>query len=264
MSKLYLVFFGLFFLISACVSDQELDFSTLKGDPGYFVECYLKPGDVYKLSATKIQPIYEDYILDYSLEFLVTVDTIKLVQGLYREVNSDYIFNYGHVYRFTPFQQQTVSLFVITPEKDTITSISTIPEPVAIEEALLTDGYVSFKFKTTVNSGHNYYITSIATHLQDTIETESLFLDYGHINTVQTEAFEYDLKAEVFERVEVTLKRVTRDNFNYQISLWNANKANSDNLTFPSPLDGNLTHAMGIFTCYTEDLVTLRKGKYEL
>ena len=97
---MYLVSIGLFLLISACVSDQELDFSTLKGDPGYFVECYLKPGDVYKLSATKIQPIHEDYILDYSLEFLVSVDTINLVQGLYKETNSGYIFNYGHAFRF--------------------------------------------------------------------------------------------------------------------------------------------------------------------
>ncbi|MBI9061030.1 MAG: DUF4249 family protein [Marinilabiliaceae bacterium] len=253
MNKMYLVFIGLFLLISACVSDQELDFSTLKGDPGYFVECYLKPGDIYKLSATKIQPIHEDYILDYSLEFLVTVDTINLVQGLYKEANSGYIFNYGHPFRFAPLLQKTVSLRVISPENDTITSTTTIPEDVTIEDAQLKDKNLSFSFNTSPDGRHNYYITSIAMYLQDTIDTESVFLDYGHIHSVQTEEFEFELKADDYNQVEINLKRVTRENFDYQISLWNANKANNDNLTFPSPLEGNLSNAMGIFTCYTED-----------
>ena len=253
MNKMYLVSIGLFLLISACVSDQELDFSTLKGDPGYFVECYLKPGDVYKLSATRIQPIHEDYILDYSLEFLVTIDTINLVQGLYKETTSGYIFNYGHAFRFTPLQQKTVSLLVISPEKDTITSTTTIPDDVTIEDAQLKDKNLSFSFNTCPDGRHNYYITSIATHLQDTIKTHSMFLDYGHIHSVQREEFEFELKADDYKQVEINLKRVTRENFDYQISLWNANKANNDNLTFPSPLEGNLSNAMGIFTCYTED-----------
>lgn len=261
MTKMYLVAIGLFLLISACVDDQELDFSSLKGDPGYFVECYLKPGDVYKLSATKIQPIYEDYILDYSLEFLVSVDTICLVQGLYKEASSGYIFNYGHAFRFTPLLQKTVSLLVISPDNDTITSTSTIPDDVTIEGVQLMDKKLSFSFNTSSDGRHNYYITSIATHLQDTTETESLFLDYGHINAVQTEEFEYELKTDDYDQVEIHLKRVTRENFDYQISLWNANKANNDNLTFPSPLEGNLRNAMGIFTCYTEDSKVLHRKR---
>ena len=257
----YLVLLGLFLFLSACVDDQELDFSTLKGDPGYFMECYLKPGDVYKLTATKIQPIYEDYILDYSLEFLVAIDTIELVQGIYKEAGSGYIFNYRHAARFIPVQDKTVSLRVISPENDTITATSTIPDQVAIEAAQLTVQGVSFSFKTTSEGSHNYYITSIDAHLTDTIETQCLFVDYGYINAVQTEDIEFDLKTDEYERVEINLKRVTRENFYYQVSLWNANKANSDNLTFPSPLAGNLINAMGIFTCYTEDSRVLHGKK---
>ena len=47
--------------------------------------------------------------------------------------------------------------------------------------------------------------------------------------------------------------RITKDCYNYQISLNEANSANQGSITTPVPLEGNIEGALGIFTCYTED-----------
>ena len=244
-------------ILSSCIENRELPYDGLNAEPGYFIECYLVPGDLYRLSATKLQPLYDDYILDYSLEFDVWVDSLKLWQGLLREENTEYIYNYGHFQRFSPLANQSVvEMEAITPEGDTVTAESTIPVDVKILNGEFDDDLVKFDFVLSEESWHNYYMININTENADTTHHNIRFLDYSHLSIADTVSFEYGIsKTENIDELTVILRRITKTNYDYQISLENAKDANSDNLVLPSPLAGNLENATGIFTCYTRDSV---------
>ena len=59
------------------------------------------------------------------------------------------------------------------------------------------------------------------------------------------------------EEIIFTLKRITKANYDYQVSLNAANTANQSSITTPVPLKGNLQGALGIFTCYTVEKQTV-------
>ncbi|WP_430932992.1 DUF4249 family protein [Saccharicrinis sp. 156] len=243
-------------LLFSCIENRELPYNGLLAEPGYFIECYLVPNDRYKLTATKLQPLYDDYILDYSLEFDVRIDTLKLWQGLFRENNSDYVFNYRHSYRFEPSNKTSIDVQVITPEMDTVVATTTIPEEIDILNEKRTGDDISFGFELSEQGWHNYFMININTAQKDTTFRKVRFLDYSHMNTRDTVNINYTvLNSETFDRIEIILRRITKANYDYQISLENAKDANSDNLILPSPLAGNLKNATGIFTCFTRDSV---------
>jgi hypothetical protein len=251
-------------ILFSCNNENELEFSNLHTEPGYFIECYLLPDDVYKLSATKIKHISEDYILDYSLDFTVYIDSIRLLQGLFKEQSSNYIYNYGSAETYIPDGSKHAYIKVISPRNDTITGKTTIPESVFIEELSLSDDVVKVNFETSENCLHNFYIVNFNTLINDSVRRDAVFYDYSHINKRVTEEIRYKIKKNIdFDMIEIQLRRVTKENYRYQISLWNANNANNDNLTIPAPLDGNLINAMGIFTCYTEDIDTIKNMHQE-
>lgn len=248
----------LFILLSAflfsCIENKELSFNGLHTEPGYFVECYLIPGEDYRLSATKLQPLHEDYILDYSLEFDVKIDTLSLKQGLFKQNGTYYLYNYGHPYRFIPRNQTLAKLHVITPDNDTITASTTIPEQVHICNALLQNNEVKFDFVLSAESWHNFYMININAQHTDTLIRKNRFLDYSDKNFEDTVSFKYDVVPNGnLEKLKVVLRRMTQANYEYQISMQNAKDANRDNLVLPSPLAGNLKNATGIFTCFTCD-----------
>lgn len=243
-------------LLCACVENRELSFNGLHTEPGYFVECYLIPGEVYRLSATKLQPLYEDYILDYSLEFDVNIDTLTLKHGLFKQYDSHYLYNYGHPYRFIPGQNALVQLYVRTPDNDIITASTTIPEQVHLFNAQHQNNEVKFDFVLSSESWHNYYIININAQHTDTLIRKNRFLDYSDRDTEDTVSFKYNVDLnDDLRKLKVVLRRVTRANYEYQISMQSAKDANRDNLVLPSPLAGNLKNATGIFASFTYDSI---------
>ena len=250
---IYILIFGLFY---SCVENRELSFNGLYTEPGYFVECYLIPGEVYRLSATKLQPLYEDYTLDYSLEFNVKIDTLTLKHGLFKQPSANYLYNYGHTYCFIPKKQDLAQLFVRTPDNDIITATTTIPEQVDLFNALFHDNEIKLDFMLSADSWHNYYMININAQHTDTLVRKNRFLDYSDRDTKDTVSFKFNVTPKGdLEKLTVVLRRMTRANYEYQISMQNAKDANRDNLVLPSPLAGNLKNATGIFTCFTCDSV---------
>ena len=244
------------FAIVSCIENRELPYGSLIAEPGYFIECYLISGENYKLSATKLQPLYLDYDLDYSLKFDVWIDKLKLTQGIFRDDNSKYIFNYGHFLRFKEKKKKKVKLLVITPENDTIKGSTTMPKEIDILNAAYAKNHISFDFVLSNEEWHNYYMINVNKEYPDTIHRTIRFLDYSHLSTQDTVNFEHQItKDEQPIKIDAILRRVTKENYDYQISLENAKDSNRDNLILPSPLAGNLENSTGIFTCYTTDSV---------
>ena len=256
MKRIIYIYILIFALLYSCVENRELSFNGLHTEPGYFVECYLIPGEAYRLSATKLQPLYEDYILDYSLEFDVKIDTLNLKHGLFKQNDTYYHYNYGHPSHFRPKRAALTHLHVCTPDNDTITASTTIPEQVHLFNTQFQNNEIKFDFILSAESWHNYYMININAQHIDTLVRKNRFLDYSDIDFEDTVSFKYNFIANGdLKKLKVVLRRVTRANYDYQISMQNAKDANRDNLVLPSPLAGNLKNATGIFTCFTCDSV---------
>ncbi len=258
--------FGLLLMISVVWSgcDESLSTTSPSQSPGSFVECYMRPGELYNLTATQIQPIFEDYILDYSYDFKVyitDVSTHQLTKSLFVEPGTGYIYNYGSPARLDA-AFELVSLLVITPSRDTLRAQTTIPEQVSFESFTYLDNKISAAFYTSDQTNQNYYIVIVNYDTTDEEQNIVLKFDIKYLelgDSAQPElhevTFENDLYANS-QNLKLTLMRVTEENYNYQISLEDAKSSGSDNITFPSPLAGNIQNGIGIFTAYTEDVVT--------
>jgi hypothetical protein len=257
--KTLLIFRLLFILtigLQGCDQSEELSFKDLDTSPGYFVECYLTPGEVYKLSATRISPLSDDYILDYSADFDVTIDSLTLFHSLYSENGSNYIYNFGNAEEFAPAKTtDTVRLQVINAENDTLRSFTTVPDSIQLINATIDDDILQISLTLSERPIHNYYLLKIEFFKQNEETSSDLkFYDLSKTGTDQSELeIGYNLPMETMVKsLKLELFRVTEANYKYQLSLWNAENANDDNLVFPNPLDGNIENGIGIFTCYSK------------
>ncbi|MGL1889403.1 MAG: DUF4249 domain-containing protein [Reichenbachiella sp.] len=243
----------------ACSLNDELDRQDVAIEEAYFVECYLQTGELYNLTATKVQPIFDDFILDYSLDFdvfIIDADTTELFQSLFIEPETGYIYNYGSGQRLDG-DLESVNLLVITPTGDTITSVTAIPDSINIDSTWLSGVQIVTEFQLSPIAGQNYYLHNV---VYTTTEEDSIYQEY------ETQYLDLEVELSAHHQVilslknivdtldiSVTLMRVTKENFDYQRSLDQAKQSTRNNITYPSPLEGNLINGVGIFTCYSED-----------
>jgi len=241
----------------SCIEEHILPLDELAEKPPYFIECYLIPNDLFKLSATKLQAINEDYILDYSLDFDVKIDTTWLLQGLYRDEYSTYIYNYGHWNRFQVTNKDFSSLLVITPENDTVIGTTTIPEFININDAKGDDENVTISFELDKKAYHNYYISNLQCYKNDSVKTVTKYNDLSHLEPIKNAELKIRIPCEQYDSIVSVVMRLTEENYNYQISLNNAKDSNDESLVQPASLNGNLINSAGIFTCYTVDTLVI-------
>ena len=253
----YLITILVVMIMTSCIEEHVLPLEELDEKPSYFIECYLIPNDVYKLSATKLQAINEDYILDYSLEFDVEIDTISLVHGLYREENATYVYNYGHWYRFKPNQQKEVSLKVISPDGEVISGSTTIPSSLTISTASFNQRTVVMNFVLDEAPKHNYYIGHLKCYFNDSTHQRTKYFDLSHLPPNDYTSVSINTVKSNYDSISATLMRITEANYKYQLSLNNAISSNRDNLVQPTPLQGNLVNSSGIFTSYSSDIIKI-------
>ncbi|MBU2915947.1 DUF4249 family protein [Reichenbachiella agariperforans] len=252
----------LVFMCWACDFNRELETPYIEPHDQYFVECYMRPDELYNLTATEVSPIFEEYILDYSLDFdvyIIDQDTVELRQSLFVEPETGYIYNYGSGRRL-PENIAGVSMLVISPTRDTIRAYSRVPEQILLDTAFLIHNQVNISFYTSEDSEDNYYIYylnyDVLNHSGAQIKkSEVAYLDFhDYSERVLKQSSLSGDSLDYADEVQVTLMRVTRENFLYQRSLQDAKNASKDNVTYPAPLEGNIENGVGIFTCYTEDI----------
>ncbi|UXP33225.1 DUF4249 domain-containing protein [Reichenbachiella agarivorans] len=251
----------LWLTLVSCQWDGELDVQDVTLEQSYFVECYMRPGELFNLTATEISPIFEDYILDYSQDFdvyIIDSDTIELFQSLFIEEGTGYVYNFGSGQRLSD-QTLMVELLVLSPMGDTIRARSRVPEQIKMENVEAGEDQIVVNFLSSDYHPDNYYILIanydvVGKNGEKRPKNKVTYLDYHEL--LEEQEIVVDIKADSLrysEKTEITLMRVTEENFRYQRSLEEAKNASRENVTFPAPLEGNLINAVGIFTCYTED-----------
>lgn len=252
----------------SCMPEENLPIRNVGNAPEYFVECYCKPGEFFALAATSVLPVSENLQIDFSKEMAVTIRTdkdIKLVHTLYTLPGSDFIYNYGSDERMLTVGLDSLHLSITTEDGKTISGSTPVPSPVSIYDYDLENNEATIRFYTSEKVTENYYIYSAEVVCEDTIiSREVCYLDLSEYHSGGLTGKSVHLTdIEKAQKILLTLKRITRANYEYQISLNAANTANQSSITTPVPLKGNLKGALGIFTCYTEDQVAFNpKAKY--
>lgn len=251
--------FILFYTAMCCVScelDQQLNVRNVGDSPGYFIECYCQPDEMFNLTATRIAPIDEDQYLDYSLEFDIYVTTderFKLYQSLFHQPGTKFIYNYASNRRLHTNLTDTVWLDATAPDGTNITAKTAIPDDIKIDTVILSEKKLEIRFTTSPEQAQNYYI--LRTDFMPGNEMQYrdiIYRDYYTGRQVVAHILELPDIAPS-DSIVIDLKRFTAEGYKYQLSLKNASDANQDNITSPTPLLGNISGALGIFTCYTHD-----------
>lgn len=248
----------LILLLTSCMPEENLPIRDMGETPEYFIECYCKPGQQFTLLATKVLPISENINVDFSQELSVNIhakDNIELLHAIYTPSGSNFIYNYGSLICLNPKETNRLYLTVTTDKQKQITAQTMIPDNIEIQNYVLNENEVAIHFYTSHEANQNYYIYSIHLQNNDTlIDSKVTYLDYSHYqNKSLIEKVLATTQLKDAEKIILNLKRITKENYDYQISLNGANSANQSSITTPVPLKGNIKGALGIFTCYTED-----------
>ncbi len=244
----------------SCQLGERLDVRDMGDAPGYFLECYCQPGEMYEMTATRIAPIAEAQVLDYSLKFDVRIwdgEEIKLNHSLFTKPGTDFIYNYATSHCLDPELTDTIYLCATAPGGEKLTAKTAVPEAVKIDTVILERDCLQIFFKTSVHKEQNFYAL--------TVNWNGEGKKYGHIRFLdgytEEQWVRYELLIPEKERQDslvVGLKRMTEEGFKYQYSLHEANMAGNESMFLPVELSGNISGALGIFTCYTADRVRVK------
>lgn len=250
----------------SCMPEENLPIRDMGEAPDYFIECYCKPDQQFALSATEVLPVSGNLKIDFSQELTVTIraeEDIELFCALHTLPGSDFVYNYGSGKRLNPSGIDTLYLYIKTADKKYITAKTTIPEEIEIQNYTLGENEASICFYISQQPEQNYYIYSMQLQSYDMVlKNEVCYLDYSRYSyrhLIEKSLASTQLKDA--DKITLNLKRITKANYDYQISLNGANSANQSSITTPVPLKGNIEGTLGIFTCYTEDSKVIDIGK---
>ena len=184
---------------------------------------------------------------------------ISLIHTLYTLPGSEFIYNYGSPEKFEVRYIDSLFLDITTIDNKSITASTSIPPAVSIYNCQVAGNEAIIRFYISEKADENYYIyTAEAVHADSILNKEVCYLDYSEFQQEGlTEKSVILPDIGQAEEIIFTLKRITKANYDYQVSLNAANTANQSSITTPVPLKGNLQGALGIFTCYTEDKQTV-------
>lgn len=249
-------------LWSACMPEETLPLRNTGAVPEYFIECYCQPGANVVLTATHVVPVTDNIQYDFPQEMDVTIYTpgrITLYYLFDSEEIQDVQCNYQSEAPLQAYSEDTLRLRIKTNDNKWITAETTVPDNINIDSYAINGNEAKIRFYTSRESQQNYYIYALEVQSgNEVIERKVTYLDYSKYHS--GESVEKSIACSELataSKVVLLLKRITRENYDYQISLNGANSAIQGSITNPVPLEGNLNGALGIFTCYTEDRKTI-------
>lgn len=259
--RVYYIWLSLF-CCASCMPEENLPMRDMGETPGYFVECYCKPGEIFALTAMNIIPISEELKMEFTRDMDIRIrakENIRLYYTQFTLPGSSFVYNYGSN-KYLKTDIDTLFLDIVTADNKTITAQTAIPDEILIDSHELSADHLNVYFYTSGKSSQNYYILTASLSINGSvIEQKAYFLDYSKYRGgwLVEKSINMD-DPEQADQIVLSLKRITKENYDYQISLNGANSANQSSITTPVPLKGNLNGALGIFTCYTEDNRTIR------
>lgn len=268
MKKILLSVFCFAALLTSCDLSKEVDIELPKYAAQPVVECYLIPGEPYRLLLTKSNSFFDPFTFDDPVKYFQSIsmsgaqvriltgqDTITLQENLHADIASRKIFNYTSDAIVPADHNNVFRLQIITPEGKDIHAVTLIPRPVPID-SVITEWEEGGKMLarqliyTTDNPAEaNFYRRMI--HFGSLDSTEQDYVIDDKIFTSEKQAYGTAYQFEVGDTVIHTHLNITREYFQF-VSSYQSSNANP--FTQPGVIKSNVTGTaapLGIFTGFS-------------
>ena len=245
-------------LLTRCEIGEYLDYFPESGDLQYFIECYCRPDSTFEMTATRVFPLSDLQIKDYAVGWnasIIAGKTIHLEHGIKRRPDTYFLYNYSSTERLHSQPGDTLLLDIKTPEQKHFSASTVVPKPIHLDSVAYRNDRLYIYFTPDAEVENNYYVIAV-NWLTDEWHPALFFLK-GHTTTQQV-CHIANIKQKDLQEIQVSLKRMTAEGYNYQYTCNEERRASEDSFIAPVKLEGNIQGALGIFTCYTEDYEILR------
>lgn len=127
---------GISLLCFSCMPEDNLPIRAVGETPGYFIECYCQPNEIFLLTASQVLPISQELKLTLSSDLQIHIqagELFRLYPVYYISPQSGFVYNYAANRKLNRTESDTLYLSILTPENKTITAQTSVPDEVKIQ-----------------------------------------------------------------------------------------------------------------------------------
>ncbi|MEY3367037.1 MAG: hypothetical protein RI973_192 [Bacteroidota bacterium] len=275
--KLYIIILSIFSvsILTACGNlEKEIDLELPFYESQYVIECYLEPGEHFRLALSRSVPYFEPFPEDPS-EFVssILVDSAEVVIShagkeyvLNNEIDIVYFLNKTKVYNYYLPESVPVDynsdflLRITTPDGKVITGKTRLLPPVPIDSIIVEFDLERdtlarvLTYLTDDPAQNNYYRRMLHVNSLDSIPDQDFVTNDDFVDN-KTIAFGSSFEFEEGDTVYNTLFHIDRAYYDFWNSTFNAVNANGNPFGQPSGIVSNVSGGVGIFTGLSYDQV---------
>ena len=262
-------------ILASCGNlEKEIDLELPVYESQYVVECYLEPGEHFRLALSRSIPYFEPFPEDPA-EFVSSIlaDSAEVVISyggkdyvLNNEIDIVYFFNKTKVYNYylpeqVPFDYNSDFLLTITtPDGKVITGKTRLLPPVPIDSIIVEFDQERdtlarvLTYLTDDPAQNNYYRRMLHVNSLDSIPDQDFVTNDDFVDN-KVIAFGSSFEFEEGDTVYNTLFHIDRAYFDFWNSTFNAINANGNPFGQPSGIVSNVSGGVGIFTGLSYDQV---------
>ncbi len=252
--------------------EKEIDLDLPEYAPQYVVECYLEPGEPFRLSLSKSLPFFEPFPTDPT-EFvssiledsaMVTVSHAGVDYPLQNGIDVAALFEKVKVYNYFSTEkvpidyEQPFTLLVRTRSGDVITGSTRLLPPVPVDSVVVEFDLVrdtlarALTYITDDPDANNYYRRMYHIHSLDSIPDQDFVTNDDFVDDrILVFGSGYELKEG--DTIYNTIFHIDRAYYDFWLSTFNAISSNGNPFGQPSGIQSNVTGAIGIFTALQYD-----------
>jgi hypothetical protein len=262
---------GIFFLsfcagcITSCNLSNDFDIEVPQQVPAIVIEGYVNPECPVEITITRNNLLNDELILQSIWNARVWItdkrDTLHLLNIFYVNKDRNILVNYSSDSLPRIFQGDSLYLNVITTKGDTLTGKTRVVEPISIEDVRLANNILYFTKKIRNNE-----FTGFLRMDQTAYRADTVFFSASEFIEVPVSAHDNIQKSlssgiTGADSIKVKVFHITREYYDYLISVFNAASAYSDPFLTPEEIRSNIRNGIGIFTYYTCDSAMVYPAK---
>lgn len=258
---LYVIYCLFLLILNSCLLKDDADFDFPQSPNRLMVEAYLCPGENYQLVLMESNSLAEELFLHLNWRAKVYIykgdEKICLYNMINRNENTLYMYNYGTPQNIPLSYDGDFKLEIETNEGNYIIGSTSVVAPVHINKVKVQENLIDVSFLNDVNKSQRYYLLLAEGICDKEDVSERQYLDFREMNSGMVIG---QLKGNFssWESLTVKLFHITKENFEFQESLLDAQNANRDPFMVPTKIKSNLEGAMGVFTYYRVDSLRVR------
>lgn len=255
MKRILYISLGILLLLASCELEERLDTQLPAGDPIPIVEAYLQEGAPYQILLFESNNLQEEVRINTLWNARVWVihgsDSIRL-RNIIRIGEYGFFYNYISDSIVKPKTGNYRLLIEGAADESLQASCQALPQ-VQIDQASLLPDRIQLSTTNTGTAHHNYYLLRSYLYSEGNIESYYQTVYDFHLQAEGQVEISAPVQESPGDSVLLELFRLDSTAYVYHRRVGNAINANRDPFASPVPIEGNISHAWGIFTYTCRD-----------